>query len=68
MFCSIIGYPLSKPRSVKIWKNFFKKKRINIQMFPIEIKKNLFNNKINELLHDKNFLASAVTMPYKKKF
>ncbi len=67
MFCSIIGYPLSKPRSVKIWRNFFKKKKMNIQMLSLEIKKNSFNDKINEVIFDRNFLASAITMPYKKK-
>ena len=67
MFCSIIGFPLSNPRSVKIWKNFFKKKNMNIQMIPLEINKEIFDYKIKKLILNKNFLASAVTMPYKKK-
>ena len=36
-------------------------------MFSLEIKKNLFKSKINELILDQKFLASAITMPYKKK-
>ena len=27
MKCFIIGYPLNKPRSVVLWKSFFKKKK-----------------------------------------
>ncbi len=67
MFCTIIGHPLLKPRSVKLWGNFFKKKRLNIKMFSKEIKPENFERDFSKLLSNKNFLASAVTMPYKKK-
>ena len=36
-FCTIIGYPLSNPRSVKLWRNFFAKKKLKIRMDPHEI-------------------------------
>ena len=36
-FCTIIGYPLSNPRSVKLWRNFFTKKKLKIKMDPYEI-------------------------------
>jgi len=67
MFCHIIGYPLNKPRSVPLWKNFFNKKKLKISMSELEIEPKNFNLKIKQLLKNKFFLASAITMPYKKK-
>ena len=67
MFCTIIGFPLKKTRSIFVWNSFFKKKKINSKMLPIEISKKKFKKKITKLIADKNFLASAVTMPYKIK-
>ena len=67
MFCSIIGYPLKNPRSVKIWSDFFKRKKMKIKMNAIEINPKKFNFEIEKILSNKNFLASAITMPYKKK-
>ena len=66
MYCGIIGYPLKKPRSVKLWKNFFKKKKIKCKMFPIEVSPKNFEKKINYLKKDKDFKAAAITMPYKE--
>ncbi len=63
---SIIGYPLNKPRSVPLWKKFFKKKKIKIKMNALEIKKNNINNFLKSFKKDKNFYASAVTMPLKE--
>jgi len=67
MFCSIIGHPLKSPRSVKIWKNFFKKKKLKIDMLAIDINSLNFKKYIKDLLKNENFLASAITMPYKKE-
>ena len=67
MFCTIIGHPLLKPRSVKLWGNFFKKNKLNIKMISKEIKPENFQRDFSKLLSNKNFLASAVTMPFKKK-
>ena len=66
-FCTIIGYPLSNPRSVKLWRNFFAKKKLKIRMDPHEINPINFKKKFLELVYNENFLASAVTMPFKKK-
>ena len=66
-FCTIIGYPLSNPRSVKLWKNYFSKKKLNIRMDQLEINPNNFKKKFLDLTSNKNFLATAVTMPFKKK-
>jgi shikimate dehydrogenase len=67
MFCKIIGYPLIKPRSVILWKKFFKKKKLKINMQPFQIRPTHFNKEINQLFKNKKFLATAVTMPYKKR-
>ena len=63
--CYIIGYPLNKPRSVKIWKNYFKLKNINSSMSSLEVKKNKLKQFFNGISNNKNFLASAVTSPLK---
>ena len=36
-------------------------------MYPIDIKGNQFYKKIQTIKNDSNFLASAITMPYKKR-
>ena len=36
-------------------------------MIAVDIKKQEFNNKLNALINDKNFLGGAVTNPYKEK-
>ena len=66
MYCGIIGFPLKKPRSIKIWKKFFKKKKINSRMIPIEVNPKNFSKKIHTLKNDKEFRAAAITMPYKE--
>ena len=53
MFCTIIGHPLSKPRSVKLWRNFFKKKKLNIKMISKEIKPENFQRDFSKLLSNK---------------
>ena len=65
--CGIIGYPLTKPRSIHIWKKFFKRKNINASMLKFEIKNSKFKSFIQDIKFSNNFLAMAVTMPYKKK-
>ena len=67
MNCYIIGHPLSKPRSVTLWKKYFKSKNLKIKMGPLDISPKSFNSLIQSLMKDKSFLASAITMPYKKK-
>lgn len=65
--CGIIGYPLNKPRSIPIWKKYIKKHKINAKMHSFEIKPNSFSKFIEKIKNEHNFLAMAVTMPYKKK-
>ena len=36
-------------------------------MNELDIEKKYFNKKIKDLIKDENFLASAITMPFKKK-
>ena len=67
LICGIIGFPLNKPRSIPIWKNFFKKKNINSSMLKFEIKNSKLSSFIKDIRFLNNFLAMAVTMPYKKK-
>ena len=66
MFCTIIGFPLLRPRSVPLWRSFFKKKKLHIKMNSLEIHPKKLKFKLRELFDNENFLASAVTMPYKK--
>ena len=63
----IIGYPLKKPRSVFLWRSFFKKKKIESSMQALEVKKNKLRNFINQIKSSNNFLASAVTTPLKQE-
>ena len=53
--CGIIGYPLNKPRSIPIWKNFLKKKNINAQMLPFEVNPKMFNKFVKNLKKKKKF-------------
>jgi shikimate dehydrogenase len=65
--CFIVGYPLNNPRSVSIWRDFFKKKKIKASMNPIELKTEKIKKFIQKIKKNKNFLAAAVTMPLKTK-
>lgn len=64
----IIGRSPSRgARSPILWNKVFKKKKIDCEMFPLDV----FNNKIlkkkfYELKKDKFFLGGAVTTPYKE--
>lgn len=62
----ILGYPLKNPRSIQIWKNFFKKKKIHAKMLKFEIKPKNLDDFFLSIRKKKNFKAMAVTMPYKK--
>ena len=67
MYCLIIGTPLKKPRSVPLWNNFFKKKKMKVKMFEKDIKQKNFKMEILKIFKDPKFLAAAITMPYKKE-
>ena len=66
MISGIIGHPLKNPRSVPVWKNFFKKNNIRSEMVKWDIDSSHFNKFILDLLNKQKFLATAITMPYKK--
>ena len=63
----ILGYPLNKPRSVKIWKQYIKENNINASMKAYEVNNKNFKNFINFFISDEKFQALVVTMPFKKK-
>ncbi len=67
MINGILGHPLKKPRSIKLWKKFFKKKGIKAKMLAFDIKPKKINSFFKMIKKNKNFRAMAVTMPYKKK-
>ena len=60
--CHIIGFPLNNPRSVSIWKKYFKKNKIKSTMSPIEVKPNKLADFINKIKKNNKFL---VTTPLK---
>tara|TARA_A100001015_G_scaffold47460_1_gene52408 strand:+ start:233 stop:1003 length:771 start_codon:yes stop_codon:yes gene_type:complete len=63
--CGIVGYPLKNPRSVPLWKSFFKKNKIKSKMKIFNIKPSSINNFVKEIKKDEKFLATAISMPYK---
>ena len=65
--CYIIGHPLNKPRSVSIWKKYFRQKKIKSNMKPVELKPENLSLFIKNIKQDRNFLATAVTSPLKIK-
>ncbi len=67
MYSHIIGYPLNKPRSVTLWKKFFIKNKIKCKMTAKEVKLKNLPSVIKKFKNDQNFVATAVTMPYKLK-
>tara|TARA_B100001059_G_scaffold235561_1_gene281631 strand:- start:5768 stop:6541 length:774 start_codon:yes stop_codon:yes gene_type:complete len=66
MISGIIGHPLKNPRSIPIWKNFFQKNSISSEMIKWDVPSSDFNEFISDLLINQDFLATAITMPYKK--
>ena len=62
----ILGHPLKKPRSIKIWKKYFKRKKISSKMLKFDILPRNLRKFLTNIKKDKNFKAMAVTMPYKK--
>ncbi len=63
----ILGHPLKKPRSIKIWKNYFKKNNISSKMVKFDVVPKNLPKFFQFIKSEKNFKATAVTMPYKKK-
>ena len=63
--CGIVGYPLKKPRSIKIWKKYFRENNIKASMKKFEVSKKKLDNFIRFMKFNEKFLATAITMPYK---
>lgn len=63
--CGILGFPLKKPRSIPIWKKFIKENKIHATMNEFQIQKKNLNKFLNFIKKDEDFLATAITMPYK---
>ena len=61
----ILGYPLKRPRSIKIWKKYFEENKINARMLKFEIFSKDLKNFFSNIKMNKNFKAMAITMPYK---
>ena len=67
MINGILGHPLKKPRSIRLWKKFFKKKSIDAKMLPFDVAPSKLNFFFRSIKKNDKFKAMAVTMPYKKK-
>ena len=63
----IIGLNPSKgARSPTLWNKVYKNLKINCKMYPADISKKNLPKFIEGIKKDKNFVGSAVTMPYKE--
>ncbi len=67
-FVSIIGSAPSKgARSPILWNKAFFNLKMNMKMFPLDVKFKNIGKLIKSLKKNKNFYASAVTIPHKEK-
>jgi shikimate dehydrogenase len=67
-FVSIIGSDPSKgARSPALWNKAFSNLKINMKMFPLDVKNKNIGRLIKSLKKNESFYASAVTIPYKEK-
>ncbi len=60
------GNPSKTARSPKIWNFYFKKKKLDFEMIPIDTKKNKIKDLINFLEKDKNCFGGCITVPFKE--
>jgi len=67
-FVSIIGSAPSKgARSPALWNKAFLNLKMNMKMFPLDVKFKNIGKLIKSLKKNKNFYASAITIPHKEK-
>lgn len=64
--CIIGSNPSKGARSPKLWNAAFKKHKINMNMFPFDVKKKNLHLLLEKLDQDKNFLGGSVAVPYKE--
>tara|TARA_B100001057_G_C22847973_1_gene949818 strand:- start:822 stop:1793 length:972 start_codon:yes stop_codon:yes gene_type:complete len=67
-FVSIIGSAPSKgARSPVLWNKAFVNLKMNMKMFPLDVKLKNIGKLIKSLKKNENFYASAITIPHKEK-
>ncbi len=67
-FVSIIGSnPSEGARSPALWNKAFFNLKIKMKMFPLDVKDKNIGKLVKSLKKNKNFYASAVTIPHKEK-
>lgn len=67
-FAAIIGVEPSKgARSPVLWNKAFSKFKINMKMFPLDVKSENLGRLIKSLKENDYFCAAAVTVPYKER-
>jgi len=67
-FVSIIGSdPSQGARSPALWNKAFFNLKMNMRMFPLDVKYKNIGRLIKSLKKNENFYASAVTIPHKEK-
>ena len=63
----IIGRnPSNGARSPKLWNAAFKKHKIDMKMYPLDVKKKNLSKLIKKLNSDINFLGGSIAVPYKE--
>jgi len=63
----IIGRnPSNGARSPKLWNAAFKKHKIDMAMYPLDVKKKNLNKLIKKLDSNMNFLGGSIAVPYKE--
>ena len=66
-FAAIFGESPSKgARSPTLWNRAFNKLNIDAYMIPVDVKVGAFNDLMDELEQDKNFMGGAIAVPYKE--
>ena len=66
-FCAILGInPSDSARSPLLWNAAYFHYGLSTLMFPLDVSEVNFENLLNELNYDQNFIGGAVTMPYKE--
>ncbi len=67
-FAGIIGAnPSKNARSPKLWNKAYKKFKIKIAMYPLDVEKKNIGKLIKILNKNKNFLGGSITIPFKEK-
>ena len=62
------GNPSKTARSPKIWNYYFKKKKLDFEMIPVDTEKNKIKDLINFLEIDKRCYGAALLSRLKKMF